>query len=181
MFKLFDITPDRKVVIHSDTLGIPCFKKLWENKKYTEEQVTNFISYIVFKNKYSSPYVKSVNHDKIESLLKDKIFNDEKYKLPDEVINAEEEYKMLLNTFSLRLLRGARLKLESVAEFYENSLSEELDDEKVKKILSGMSSLGGTIKSIDTLESSVMNDELQSTRIRGGGEANIFELPNDKL
>ena len=47
--KLFDIVGG-KVVIHSDALGIPCFKKVWDADKADKEHATKVISYIVLKN-----------------------------------------------------------------------------------------------------------------------------------
>ena len=90
--KLFDIVAG-KCVIHPDALAIPAFKKIWDADKADKELATKYISYIVFKNKYDSPYVKSMNASDIEPRLKKEIFNDEKIKLPLEVIEAENQYK----------------------------------------------------------------------------------------
>lgn len=174
--KLFDIVAG-KCVIHPDALAIPAFKKIWDADKADKELATKYISYIVFKNKYDSPYVKSMNASDIEPRLKKEIFNDEKIKLPLEVIEAENQYKGFLNTLSLQLLQNARLKLESISNYYRNSLDEELDEKKVKDILAGMSSLGNTIKSLSLLEANVKAEELETSRVRGGSELNTFEIP----
>ena len=78
----------------------------------------------------------------------------------------------------MQLLKNAKKKLESISRYYLNSLDEELDEKKVKDILSGMGSLGNTIKSLDLLEISVKNEEINNNRIRGGGELNPFEIAN---
>ena len=57
--KLADIVAG-KVVIHNDMLVIPAFKKIWDADNPTKELATKYISYIVLKNKYDSPYVKSM-------------------------------------------------------------------------------------------------------------------------
>lgn len=57
--ELFDIIGG-KVVIHSDALGIPCFKKVWDADKPDKEHATKVISYIVLMNKWNSPYVQSM-------------------------------------------------------------------------------------------------------------------------
>ena len=72
--KLFDILGG-KVIIHSDALGIPCFKKIWDADKADKEHATKVISYIVLKNKWDSPYVLSMNSDSIETKLKEELFN----------------------------------------------------------------------------------------------------------
>ena len=76
--KLFDIVGG-KVVIHSDALGIPCFKKVWDADKADKEHATKVISYIVLKNKWNSPYVLSMDPDSIESKLKEELFDDVNY------------------------------------------------------------------------------------------------------
>lgn len=173
--KLFDIVAG-KVVIHNDALGIPAFKKVWDADKAGKEKATKYISYIVLKNKYDSPYVQSMNSEDIEPRLKQELFGDKDYKLPKEVIEAEQAYNGFNNTLTLQLLKNARKKLESISRYYSESLGDELDEKKVKDILAGMGSLGNTIKSLDTLESSVRAEELSNARVRGGGEMNPFEI-----
>lgn len=174
--KLFDILAG-KVIIHNDALGIPAFKRLWDTDKADKELATKYISYIVLKNKYDSPYVQSMDSDKIGPRLKQELFGDKDKKLPKEVIEAEQAYIAFANTLTLQLLQNARKKLESISRYYSESLTDELDEKKVKDILSGMSSLGNTIKSLDLLESSVRAEELSNSKVRGGGELNPFELP----
>ena len=173
---LFDIVAG-KVVIHNDALGIPCFKRIWDADKADKELATKYISYIVLKNKWDSPYVKSMSKWDIEPRLKKELFGSEDYNLPIEVLECESAYLGFLNTSTLKLLSNARRKLDSVSKYYEDSLDEELDEKKVKDILAGMGSLGNTIKSLDALEVSVRNEELANSKIRGGAEINAFEIP----
>lgn len=89
--KLFDILGG-KVIIHNDALGIPCFKKLWDADKADKEIATKQISYIVLKNKYDSPYVQSMSPEEIGPRLRKELFGDANYKLPVEVLEAEQAY-----------------------------------------------------------------------------------------
>lgn len=173
--KLFDIVAG-KVLIHNDALGIPAFKKVWDTDKADKELATKYISYIVLKNKYDSPYVQSMDSEDIEPRLKKELFGKADFKLPKEVIEAEQAYIGFNNTLTLQLLRNARKKLESISKYYTESLDDLLDEKKVKDILAGMSSLGNTIKSLDLLEASVRAEELTNSKVRGGGELNPFEL-----
>ena len=77
--KLFDILGG-KVIIHNDTLGIPCFKKLWDADKADKETATKQISYIVLKNKYDSPYVQSMSPEEIGPRLRKELFGDANYR-----------------------------------------------------------------------------------------------------
>ena len=76
--KLFDILAG-EVVIHSDALGLPPFKKIWDANKKNKEHVTKVISYIVLMHKWDSPYVQSMDDASRESKLKKDIFGDEMY------------------------------------------------------------------------------------------------------
>lgn len=175
--KLFDILGG-KVVIHNDALGIPCFKKVWDADKADKEMATKYISYIVLKNKYDSPYVQSMQPEDIEFRLKKELFGDSNYQLPVEVLEAEQAYKDFSETLILGLLKNAKLKLNSVSHYYAESLQDELDEKKVQLIFAGMAKLGETIKSLDALEAAVRSEEAASTRIRGGAEVNPYELTN---
>lgn len=77
----------------------------------------------------------------IEPRLKKELFDDANYKLPVEVIEAEQAYISFNETLILGLLKNARLKLDSVSRYYAESLQDELDDKKVQLILAGMENL----------------------------------------
>lgn len=174
--KLFDILGG-KIIIHPDALGIPCFNALWDSVK-DKTLATKYISYIVFKNKFDSPYVLSMDSQSISSILKQELFGSSTYELPKEVLDCEAMYIKLTDTLMLKLLRNARNKLESISRYYESSLDDELDEKRVKDILAGMGSLGKTIESIGALEMNVKNEEMSSQKIRGGGKMNDFEIPH---
>lgn len=173
--KLFDIVAG-KVIIHPDSLGIPCFKKIWDTYK-DKDLATSYITYIVLKNKYDSPYVKSMDAKDIEPRLKKELFNNENYNLPVEVLQAEQDYIGFNNTLVLQLLTNSRLKLQSISKYYKESLNDELDEKKVQLILAGIEKLGNSIKSLDTLEASVKAEEMNNNKVRGGAEINTFEIP----
>ena len=173
--KLFDIVGG-KVVIHPDAIGIPCFKKVWDTDKPDKEHSSKVISYIVLMNKWDSPYVQSMDEDSRELKLKKEIFNDENYKLTSEELICEEEYKNLLNTRALQMLNNMRLKLDSVSKYYKESLDDTLDEKKIKDLLTGMTSVGGVLKSIDSLETMVKAEEVAIGKVKGDAKVNPYEL-----
>lgn len=175
--KLFDIIAG-KVIIHNDSLGIPCFKKIWDADKEDKALATKYISYIVLKNKYDSPYVQSMYTEDIEPKLKQELFGNKNAKLPKEVLEAEEMYIRFSYTLTLDLLEGLRLKLQAAAKYYKSSKDEELDLDSIKKLTDGAKNISGTIKSIDDLEKSVKAEEMNNSKIRGGSEINPYELSN---
>lgn len=173
--KLFDLIGGR-VQIHSDAIGIPCFKRVWDADKPDKEHATKVISYIVLMNKWDSPYVQSMESDSRESKLKQEIFGDESYKLTVEELTCEEEYKALLNTRALQMLTNMRLKLDSISNYYKESLEDALDEKKIKDLLAGMTSVGNVFKSIDLLETMVKAEEVSMGRVKGDAKVNPYEL-----
>lgn len=173
--KLADIVGG-EVLIHADLLIIPCFKKVWDTNKNNKEHATKVISYIVLMHKWDSPYVQSMDDISRESKLKKDIFGDEKYQLtPDELV-CEQEYQALLNTRTLQMLNNMRLKLDSISNYYRDSLEVELDEKKIKDLLAGMTSVGGVLKSIDSLENMVKAEELSMGKVKGDAKVNPYEL-----
>lgn len=173
--KLFDLIGG-KVKIHSDAIGIPCFRRVWDADKPDKEHATKVISYIVLMNKWDSPYVQSMDEDSRELKLKKEIFDDENYKLTTEELICEDEYKTLLNTRALQMLNNMRLKLDSVSKYYKESLDDTLDEKKIKDLLAGMTSVGRVLKSIDSLETMVKAEELAIGKVKGDAKVNPYEL-----
>ena len=177
--KLFDIKAG-EVVIHSDALGLPMFRKIWDSYK-DKDLASKYISYIVLKNKYDSPYVKSLPTLEVEPKVKLAIFGDEDYKIPMDIMVGEEQYNEIIQgSLTLKLLKSARKKLDTVREYYDHSISDGLDDKKVKDITASIANLDKSIASLDKLERAVKAEELEMTTARGGAEINYFEQPRAK-
>lgn len=177
--KLFDIQAD-KVIIHNDTLGIPCFRKLWESE-IDKSKATDYISYIVFKNKHDSPYVKAFSLEDRETHLKEQLFGDPAFELPELVILCEEEYIRLTETLFVGLLKNVRNRLESISQYHRKALGDELDDDRIKVIIAGIEKLGATAKSLEQLEENARKEEsLLTSKVRGGAEISAFEIPDKR-
>lgn len=175
--KLFDILGG-KVVIHENALAIPAFKKVWEKDTADKQHSTAILSYIIFKNKWDSPYVLSLGKDDIEPRLKEEFLGDTDYELtPDEKL-AEECFKSLQNTRMLQMLDSMRLKLDTFALYYKESLGEELDEKKIEKYLAGFGKVKDAYITVDYLEKAVKAGELDTTKVKGDAKINPFELPS---
>ena len=174
---LFDIIAG-KVSIHPDLLAIPCFKQLWDADKSRDKADANrYIQYIILKNYHSSPYVLSMSAEDIEPRLKKELFGDKDYKLPVTVISCEQDYRGFLYTRTLRMLDNMRNKIDSISNYYQQSLDEDLDEKKIKDLLAGMEKVKGTYQTLDFLEKAVKTEELNNSKVRGGSEINSYELP----
>lgn len=175
--KLFDIQGDQ-VIIHDDTLGLPCFRKLWESVD-NKARATDYISYIVFKNKYNSPYVKAYPVEERGAVLRKRIFGSADFTIPQMVLDCETEYINLTETLFIGLVKNSRDKLESISKYYKESLNDVLDPDIIKVIIASMKELGNTAKSLELLEEQARKEEsMLSTKIRGGADLNVFEVPN---
>ena len=173
--KLADIVGGQ-VVIHPEMLIIPAFRELWEKDKKDKQYATKIISYIVLNNKWDSPYVQSMDSESRETKLKEAFFKDSNYALtPDEQI-CEDEYKSFMNTRALQMLNNMRLKLDSISNYYKESLDDTLDEKKIKDLLAGMTSVGKVMESINSLEDMVKSEEVAIGRVKGDAKVNPYEL-----
>ena len=174
--KLADILGG-KIVIHPDMLLVPEFNSLYKHDKTKDKQYSEkVISYIVFNNKWDSPYVQSMDSDTRESKLKEKFFGDPKYKLTVEEQICEDAYKEFLNTRALQMLTNMRLKLDSISNYYKESLDDTLDEKKIKDLLAGMTSVGKVMESISSLEDMVKSEEANIGKVKGDAKINPYEL-----
>jgi hypothetical protein len=176
--KLFDITGGQ-ITIHADMLGLPPFKKVWEVDK-DKEHAINLISYIVLMWYYKSPYVQQLDPETREKKLKGIYFGDENYSLTIDEKICESDYKDLIYTRNLKMLDSMRNKIDTISQYYEDSLSEELDERKIKDLLAGMEKVKATFQTLDFLEKAVKAEEYDSVKVRGDSKINPYELVNSK-
>ena len=173
--KLFDIIGG-KVSIHSDMLGIPCFKALWEgyeDKGYSN----NLISYIIFKHHYSSPYVESIGDEVYrESKIRKELFP-EGWKPTEDVIYAEKTYLEFSNTLLVQLLDSSRHAVHIISSYLKDMMVSNMDMRTVKEAMAAMGSLDKTIKSLDSLARQVRREDMETSRTQGGAEIGHFEIP----
>jgi len=178
MMHLFDLVGG-EVVPHADLWALPPFTEVYKaDKDKAKDHANKVVKFIILCYYWNSPYVKSIGDVKLrESKLKQQIFKDPDYKLTAEEEICLAEYKELLNTRNLRMLTAIMNKLDTISNYYEESLEEELDETKIQKLLAGFEKVKGTIQTIDFLEKAVKAEELESSRVRGDNKVNPFELP----
>lgn len=166
-----------KVVIHPDLYFIPAFKNLYNNdtskdKKYQEDIIT----YIVLMWKYNSPYYDSMDVSTREKKLKEQIFNDADYELDELAKVCEAEYKEFQYTRILKMLDAQLGKLDSVTQWYIESINDALDEKKIKDLLAGMASTSNVIKSIESLKTMVKVEQMAMGKVKGDAKVNPYEL-----
>lgn len=172
--KLFDIVGD-KVVVHANMWALPPFKKYYESsddKKHAEDVA----SFIILCDYWNSPYVESMVSDEREKVLKLQKFGDENYKLTISEQLCRDEFNALLDTRKLKMLDAIRNKLDTITNYYQESLGEELNEKKIQVLLAGIKEVKGTYQTIDFLEKAVKADELETMKVRGNTKINPYEL-----
>lgn len=74
------------------------------------------------------------------------------------------------------MLNNMRLKLDSISNYYKESLDDTLDEKKIKDLLAGMTSVGKVMESINSLEDMVKSEEVAIGRVKGDAKVNPYEL-----
>ena len=173
--KLFDISGG-KVVVHPEMLALPPFKKYYDNSK-DKDHVNDVIRFIILCDYWNSPYVLSMKDASMrEAKLKREILKDEHYTLTIDEQICRTEYKELLNTRTLKMLEAMRNKLDTISDWYNNSLEDELDEKKIQMLMAGFEKAKGTYVTIDYLEKAVKAEQLDTMKVRGDNKINPYEL-----
>lgn len=165
-----------KVIIHPDLLIIPPFKKLWESSN-EKGHVQDVISYIVFNNRWDSPYVLTIFDDNERSeKLKEKIFGNKDYTLTPDEKACEQEFINFQHTDLLQMLQNMRKKLNSFSKWYGDSLDEDLDEKIIDKYLAGFGKVKDAYITLDYLEKAIKAGEINNSKVRGDAKVNPYEL-----
>lgn len=172
--KLFDLIGG-KVVIHAEFLALPPIKKYWESTK-DKQHATDLLTFIILCDYWNSPYVKSMEKEIRESTLKQSILNNPEYVLTPEEQACRDEYKRISYTRNLKMLDAMRNKIDTISNYYESSLGEELDEKKIQILLAGMEKVKGTYQTLDFLEKAVKAEEIDNSKVRGNVQVNPYEL-----
>lgn len=172
--KLFDIIGG-KVLVHAEMLALPPFKRYYEGEK-NKDHANDVVSFIILCDYWNSPYVLSMDLETREPKLKKEIFKDENYKLTVEEQICRDEYKKLTYTRTLKMLDSMRNKLDTISDWYNNSLEDELDEKKIQMLMAGFEKAKGTYVTIDYLEKAVKSEQMDNMRVRGDNKVNPYEL-----
>ena len=176
--KVFDIVGG-EVTFTAEALALPFFKVIWDRDKTKNKEIaTKEISYIIFKNKYDSPYTSYPESERGAIVIKD-VFT-KKYEPDDLVLEAEKRYNELQDSISLRLLKSSYVAIDAMINYFLSLPTKIIDDKIVRNLTASVKDLAATIKSLDSLEKQVQKEQLEDVRARGGSEIGIFELPRNK-
>jgi len=184
MAKIFDVN-NGEIILTPESLAIPAFKAIWDaDRSKVKEKAKNEIKYVVFLcDSIRSPY-KDFASDERDSVLKEDIFGDAKWKPSLLVEEAIKAFDSLTETTSTRLLRSAKIATEKLAKYFEEVDFTKMDNYgkpvySARELASNLGTVGNIVKSLGALESAVKKEQMDGNRVRGGSDVNYFEDPEN--
>lgn len=181
---MFDIIGDR-INLSADSLAIPPFKEHYEGTK-DKAKALKEIEYVIWLYKFSTPYLAYPPSERASRVAKD-IFKDDKYQPSEAVKQLIVRYNEFQNTLLIRLYNAAENGLEYNIELLNNLRSDveasdlTLEDklkvgERISKILKDVEP---TAKSLDSAKKRAMAEQVETGKVKGGGQVGLYELPRN--
>ncbi len=175
------------MIIRPELKLIPSFKKLITRDKdrYKHKSIAEF-AFIYFMYDYKSPYMSLSTKDRREQIIKHLKF-DTKWEPDEEVAEAIKQYLEFQLTPSIKALNSTKEALLNASrvidvmnETVDISLHEDTKDmttaiETIEKLLTLAEKLPKTINTIVTLEKKVQEEQHETSKVRGGGQAGLYE------
>ena len=170
---VFDIVNGR-VVLDATSLMVPEFKALYDrDKSVNKDRALREIGYIVFLCSFKSPYFDYNEIDKDIAIRRDYI-KDSTWKPDKLVIEGIGAYRLLSETTNMRLLRSARYATEKLAEYFKG-VDFAGDGYNAKDVVNNLKSIGDIVDSLVKLEKQVAKEQVEESRLRGGGRKGHYE------
>lgn len=169
-------------IVTEETLLVPKFKAI--HTEYKEESVKIF-TYIFFMYGYLSDFNDIVDVDERRRTVINEVFNGEDIEECEIMKPAIELFKLLQDTPSMRLIYSGRVAMHKVEAFLNNVDLTEMDKNgkpmySPKMIADIVGNLHKITLALSELEAQVKRELDESSRIRGGGELNPLEVPDDE-
>lgn len=181
---------NHKVVVDLELKIIPEFRQLiaYDKDRFKKHALKEF-AYIYFMHDYKSPYVNYSEEDRHSKLIKELDLGKD-WKVYPTLQKAIDKYLELQDTPTLKSLRVTREGLitaskviSKLRKVIENSLEDDENSDmediltNVEKLLKISSELPKTVGTIQQLEKRVKEEQVGESKIRGGGQVNLFEDP----
>lgn len=180
--KVFDII-NGEVIIDPNRLIIPEFKKLWSRDKSKDKsKVLKEIAYITFSFDLSAdnPYRGYSEYER-DIVLKKDLFDDANWEPDQDILNAQEKFKKLMENTNIRVLLSAKQAAEELAKWFRQVKCDAIDEEgnslfSVTELSRNLKEVGNIIKSLSQLEDMVRREQLDKTTTRGGTDIGMYEV-----
>lgn len=179
--QIFEIR-DKEVVPSEYALMVPVFKKIWDmDKSKNKSRALKELAFVAFmcEPRKSNPYYGYTEENRRVNINID-IFRDEDYEPSDEMLDAIEWYRSILNEAipSLFMYDSIKIAVDSLSMYFRNAdyTDEEglgkYDPKKLAEMVGKAKELMATVKE---LQDSVESEIFERVSHRGGKQINPFE------
>lgn len=171
---MFDIKGDR-ISLNPDDLGVPPFKDHY-NKAKDKSLALKEIEYIVWLNKWNTPYEAYPIENRAKVVAKD-VFGDENYVPTEEVKTLEQRFIQFQETPGTRLLSASQTAAEGLIKALDDYSRGSMDIDTAIKVTRILKDVGNIVKSLDIAVKQARSEQAEAGRVKGGGIIGRYEIP----
>lgn len=171
---MFDIRGDR-ISLSPNDLAIPPFKDHYNNAK-DKEQALKEIEYIVWLNRWNTPYEAYPLETRAATVAKD-VFGDERYIPTDEVKTLQKRFIEFQETPGTRLLSASKTAAEGLINALNDYSTGAMDIDTAIKVTRILKDVGNIVKSLDIAMKQAKAEQVDAGRVKGGGIIGRYEIP----
>ena len=171
---MFDIKGN-KISLSTDDLAIPPFKDHYNNAE-DKAQALKEIEYVVWLNKWNTPYEAYPEKERASKVAED-VFKDKKYIPTAEVKELSKRFIEFQETPGTRLLAASRSAAEGLTEAIYLYSAEAMDIDTAIKVARILKDVGNIVKSLDMTMKQAKAEQMETGRVKGGGQIGLYELP----
>lgn len=169
---MFDIVGD-KIKLNTEDLAIPPFKEHYNNAK-DKSIALKEIEYVIWLYKWNTPYEAYPTEQRASVVAKD-VFKDEKYIPSKEVEELSKRFVEFQETPGTRLLSASQTAAEGLIAALNDYSSVAMDIDTAIKVTRILKDVGSIVKSLDIAMKQAKADQIETGRIKGGGQIGLYE------
>ncbi len=170
---MFDIKGN-KIQLDTESLAIPPFKEHYNNAE-DKQQAIKEIEYVVWCNKWNTPYNAYPEKERAQRVAKD-IFNDESYAPTEQVVQLAKRFNEFQETPATRLLTASQTAAEGLITALKDYSSVSMDIDIAIKVTRILKDVGGIVKSLDIAMKQAKAEQVEAGRVKGGGQIGLYEM-----
>ena len=171
---MFDIKGD-KISLSPDDLAIPPFKDYYNNAK-DKNQALKEIEYIIWLNRWNTPYEAYPLETRASVVAKD-VFGNDKYIPTEEVKALQKRFIEFQETPGTRLLTASRTAAEGLINALNDYSTGAMDIDTAIKVTRILKDVGNIVKSLDIAMKQAKAEQVDAGRVKGGGIIGRYEIP----
>lgn len=179
---LFEIQGDI-VAFAPEALIIPEFRKLWDkDKSKDKKQAIAELGYVYYMSDFKSIYNNYSENEKEQHILDDIMPKD--WEPDKDTVRAMAKYQEIHVTHTMKIWQDAMGAVDKLRRYFREVDLTERDDKgkpvyHAKDLVNNLKQVGDLIKGLKALEEEIQKEQVENSRIKGGGQAGLFEDPDE--